>query len=81
MGGGGGFVGDIMEGGGWSRGFGVTGDGALDVGEVAEVGGPADYLAGDEDGEEDDYVVEVGDGAFDLIDVVRSIGLGQQRGV
>ena len=58
-----------------------TGDGALDVGEVAEVCGPADYLAGDEDGEEDDYVVEVGDGAFDLVDVVCPRSLCQKKRV
>lgn len=52
-----------------------TGDGALDVSEVTEVCGPADYLAGDPDGEHDYYVVEVGDGAFDLVDVVCPGGL------
>lgn len=36
-------------------------------------------MAGDEDGEEDDYIVEVGDGAFDLVDVVCPRSLCQKK--
>lgn len=36
-------------------------------------------MAGDEDGEEDDNVVEVGDGAFDLVDVVCPRSMCQQK--
>lgn len=45
-------------------------DFALDVGQVAEICSPADELVVVVYGEEDDDVVEMGDGAVDLIDIV-----------